>query len=43
MIKEDFEDRIKSLTLSPEEKFKAEQTNELIEMINKLRINIHGR
>ena len=43
MKREDFEKRVETLTLSKEELFKVEQTNELIEMIDKLRLTMDGR
>lgn len=40
MKKKDFNERVKGLNLNPTDKFKAEQTNELIEMIEHLRISM---
>lgn len=40
MNKEDLKEKLKKLNFTKEEEFKAEQTNELIEMIDKLRIGM---
>ena len=42
MKKEDFEIKVKDLTFSPEEKFKLEQVNELIEKLEQMRVNWNG-
>lgn len=40
MNKEHLEEKLKKLKFTKEEEFKVEQTNELIEMLNKLRIGM---
>ncbi len=40
MKKEVFDNAVKTLTLSKEELFKAEQTNELIEKLEHLRVSL---
>ncbi|KKM05988.1 hypothetical protein LCGC14_1748510 [marine sediment metagenome] len=43
MKQAEFDVRVKDLVMSKEELFKSEQTNELIEMIDKLRLSLNGR
>ena len=40
MKEEELKDKLKKLNFTKEEEFKVEQTNELIQIINKMRISM---